>query len=176
MRRGWMRIAGWTLATGAMIGMSWYGVHSVLAEPARPAYVSDGLPVLSGSAGPDSVPSSAAPSPSATRPTPSARPSSSAGIPSARPAPRPVNPATTAPATPAPPTGEHTYTVEGGSVVLALGPSSAALVSATPDPGWRPTQWNETGWIRVLFTNGHQVSSVICSWKGHPPTVQTYTN
>ncbi len=179
MRRGGMRTAGWTLATAAMIGLSWYGVHSVLAPPDDGGYgaqAAAGPP--SDLVSPASDATDASPGPSASHPpaVPSASappsPSASAPPPTVRPA-----PTRTAPAPPpSPRTGEHTYTVPGGSVVLDLAPASATLVSATPRPGWAMQDWQEPGSIRVVFYQGQQaVSSVTCTWNGHPPQVRTYS-
>jgi hypothetical protein len=70
----------------------------------------------------------------------------------------------------------HSYPVQGGRVTLDLGDTSASLVSATPEAGWQMKVWTQTEWIRVDFTSssGTTVSSVFCTWNGHPPTVQTY--
>jgi hypothetical protein len=71
----------------------------------------------------------------------------------------------------------HSYTVDGGRVVLDLEPASASLVSATPNAGWRMQVWTaQQGWLRVTFTSadGAKASSVFATWNGHPPTVQAY--
>jgi hypothetical protein len=69
----------------------------------------------------------------------------------------------------------HGYTVSGGRVVLTMTATAASLVSATPDPDWKMQVWNQTGWLRVTFTSsdGARSSTVLCSWNGHPPSVQT---
>ncbi len=185
MRRGVVHVAGWTLATGAMIGLSWYGVRSVMdsAVPEEPHSLSvagslpadDSVPSpvtepSTPSASP-SVSASATPSPSATH---SATGTPSAPKTSARPPQHP--PGGSFPGQPTISPGRHTYTVDGGKVVLDIGPSSATFVSATPNPGWSAKWWQETGWIRVQFTSGdNRASAVFCSWNGHPPVVQTYS-
>ncbi|GAU68060.1 Syd protein [Streptomyces sp. NBRC 110611] len=58
-------------------------------------------------------------------------------------------------------------------MVLAMGGSSAELVSATPEPGWQMQVWKQEAWIRVDFLRGAARTSVICAWNGHPPTVVT---
>jgi hypothetical protein len=70
----------------------------------------------------------------------------------------------------------HSYPVQGGRVTLDLGESSATLVSATPESGWRMQVWKQDEWIRVDFTSADNTttSSVFCTWNGHPPVVQTY--
>ena len=72
----------------------------------------------------------------------------------------------------------HSYSSQGGRVVLSLGSSYATLVSATPNSDWRMQVWNEDEWIRVTFTSSDNTaaSTVICTWNGHPPQVQTYDN
>jgi hypothetical protein len=184
MRQGWVRVTGWTLATGAMVGLSWYGVHSVLHPRSvvpRAAFASDGLPADPPPTGTAAGSASARPSASVSAartsltPSPTATtvvPASSSAVPSR----------TTSPS--APTTGvERTYAVRGGRAVFLLSATSASLVSATPDPGWSAQEWHGPDWIRVVFTarnqgsNGQaQVSVVTCSWQGHAPTVQTYTS
>lgn len=46
-------------------------------------------------------------------------------------------------------------------------------MSATPGPGWQMQVWKQEGWLRVDFVRGGQRTSVICTWNGHPPTVET---
>jgi hypothetical protein len=183
MRRGLLHITGWTLATGAMIGLSWYGVHSVLVSSVvgqpRSLPAAGSLPVDDSQPRPAApgTPSAPSASPSAGRPTPSASLTPAAHETTAQTRTghqqgdgpgrgRPGWPTTGG-------TGTRTYTVDGGRVVLDLGPSSATLVSATPDAGWSMRDWQQSGWIRVDFTSGNRTSSVVCSWNGHPPVVQT---
>jgi hypothetical protein len=49
------------------------------------------------------------------------------------------------------------------------------LVTAVPDAGYSVQTWSGTGWLRVDFSSGPQVSSLIASWYQHAPTV-TVTN
>lgn len=173
MRRGVVHIGGWALATGAMIGLSWYGVHSVLAGTAVAA--PRALPAAGALPTDDSQPLPALPTASATpSTTPSATASPSAPAPATRTA-SPVTSPTGWPGGPRPSsgTGTRTYTVHGGHAVLDLGASSATLVSATPDAGWSMKYWEQPGWIRVDFTSDGHTSAVFCSWNGHPPTVET---
>ncbi|KUL53144.1 hypothetical protein ADL22_04420 [Streptomyces sp. NRRL F-4489] len=181
MQRGLVHAAAWTLATGAAVTLSWFGVHTVLSGTAYDA--PRALPLS------DQVAASALPQVSSThRPKPSApataRPSAPAS-PSASPgddAPRAAAPSRTEP--PAPPsagggTGSSAggrvrgYTTSGGRVVLSLGPGSAELVSATPNAGWEMQVWKQDQWLRVDFTAGAAHTSVICTWNGHPPIVET---
>jgi hypothetical protein len=184
MRRGWMRVSGWALATGAMVGLSWYGVVSVLhprSVTSRAEYASDGLPADPPVAV-ESATGSAVPRPSVSTVTASASASPSR---SAVPTPGPTLRGT--PTRPAPTTAPagviRAYRVTGGQAVFELGATSATLVSTTPAPGWSGQVWRETDWIRVVFKQDDQgsdqqtaVSVITCSWNGHPPQVQTYTS
>ncbi|MEW1659081.1 hypothetical protein [Streptomyces sp. NPDC093707] len=184
MQRGLVHAAAWTLATGAAVTLSWFGVHTVLSDTAYDA--PRALPLS------DQVASTALPLASSThRPKPSAPPGTSASsspspspTPDARPTRRIAPPRTTSPSpTPAatpgddtpPPLGDrvHSYATPGGRVALSLGADSAELVSATPNPGWEMQVWKQDQWLRVDFTGGGSYTSVICAWNGHPPVVET---
>ncbi|MEU6172963.1 hypothetical protein ABZ832_13685 [Streptantibioticus parmotrematis] len=177
MRRGLVHAGAWTLATGAAIALSWFGVHTVLAgtvyDPPRALPISGGLPSVGvyGSLAP--APPTTGPRESASAgPSSSATPSPSASITPERPPGRAGSTASGGATT-----GDvHSYEVTGGRVALVLGSSSATLVSATPDSGWSTKVWKEPGWIRVDFTSGVHTSSIFCTWNGHPPTVQTYAS
>jgi hypothetical protein len=67
------------------------------------------------------------------------------------------------------------YTLTGGRVTLAVTPTSVQLVTAVPDAGYAVQTWSGTGWLRVDFSSGPQVSSLIASWYEHTPTI-TVTN
>ena len=69
----------------------------------------------------------------------------------------------------------HSYTLAGGRVALLLTGDSAALMTAVPDSGFSVQTWSGTDWLRVDFSSGAQVSSLIASWYEHTPTV-TVTN
>ncbi|MFJ7156633.1 hypothetical protein ACIQUQ_17010 [Streptomyces sp. NPDC101118] len=181
MHRGLVHVMAWTLATGAAVTLSWWGVHTVMSgtayDPPRALPLSAGA--LSSSTHGAAPPSSPAPpAPSSAGPSPSA----------------PPTPAATRPATPKP---KHTtarpapdtygssgssgssgtvksYAVEGGRVVFDLGTTSAELVNATPDTGWRMQVWKQPTWIRVTFTRDGREMSVFCTWHDHPPLVETY--
>ncbi|MEV7173481.1 hypothetical protein AB0O18_27735 [Streptomyces sp. NPDC093224] len=171
----------WTLATGAAVTLSWWGVHTVMSGTAydpplavplatQPLSSSTQQARQSGQGGAEQSPSASPEgSPSAT-PTPSASPSgSSSGKPSSKP--------------PASPLGDErgegqdagkvqAYPVSGGRVVFSLGVSSAELVSATPAAGWRMQVWKQDFWIRVTFTREGREVSVFCTWHDHPPMVE----
>jgi hypothetical protein len=65
----------------------------------------------------------------------------------------------------------RSYTLAGGSVELLVTPGSAELVTAVPDSGFSVTTWSGTDWLRVDFSSGPRVSSLIASWYEHAPTV-----
>ncbi|MET7382223.1 hypothetical protein ABZT08_25995 [Streptomyces sp. NPDC005526] len=169
MRRGLVHVLAWSLATGAAVTLSWWGVHTVMAgtayDPPR------ALPITAAGA--------AAPAPdprvsSTRRPAPSKSPPARPGR-----SPRPSAPAATRPASPERPgpssgdTGRvRSYDTDGGRVVFDLGPASASLVSATPGTGWSMQVWKTESWIRVEFTSGADRVSVFCTWHDGPPHVE----
>ena len=67
------------------------------------------------------------------------------------------------------------YPLTGGRVTLAVTPTSVQLVTAVPDDGYAVQTWSGTGWLRVDFSSGPRVSSLIASWYEHTPTI-TVTN
>jgi hypothetical protein len=67
------------------------------------------------------------------------------------------------------------YTLAGGSVTLDVTGDTAQLVTAVPDAGYSVQTWSGTGWLRVDFSSGPRVSSLIASWYQHAPTI-TVTN
>ncbi|MFG1805953.1 hypothetical protein [Streptomyces sp. NPDC049040] len=162
MHRGLLHTCVWALTTAAAATLSWFGVHSVLRgtayDPPRALPVT--APALASST---HRPQAATSTPRPAAPAPATR----AATPAPPPAPTTVA-ATTAPA------NVHGYTMRGGRVVLALGPSAATLVSATPNPGWKMQVWPEDGWLRVTFTSADAASTVFCTWNGHPPSVESY--
>jgi hypothetical protein len=87
----------------------------------------------------------------------------------------PVSPSPSKPTvTPSPPSPSGTprsYTLAGGQVTLLLTGKSARLVTAVPTGGFSVQTWSAAGWLRVDFTSGRRVSSLIASWNGHPPSV-----
>ncbi|MFF0474186.1 hypothetical protein [Streptomyces sp. NPDC004284] len=186
MRRGLVHALAWSLATGAAVTLSWWGVHTVLSgtvyDPPRalplpagpPSLVTADDPQTSATRQPGST-APTAPSPSASTPgevrTPPATPS-------ATPSHRTVPPTET-PRTPtAPPSGPDFgsgvkgYTVDGGRVTFDLGESSAELVSATPASGWQMQVWKQPTWIRVTFTRDGRELSVFCVWHDTAPRVE----
>ena len=63
------------------------------------------------------------------------------------------------------------YTLTGGRVTLAVTATSVQLVTAVPDAGYAVQTWSGPGWLRVDFSSGPQVSSLIASWYEHEPTI-----
>ncbi|MFJ3879529.1 hypothetical protein ACIPW5_19000 [Streptomyces sp. NPDC090077] len=186
MRRGPVHAMAWVLATAAAVTLSWWGVHTVMSgtayDPPR------AVPLTA------RAPEAAPPSPSAGGTGPAPAPSDpSSASPSASPSPSASAAAGASPSPPAKPKqapapgqrpypeggqggGSGTvksYAVSGGRVVFDLGAASAALVSATPDAGWRMQVWKQDFWIRVTFTQGSREVSVFCTWHDHPPVVET---
>ena len=168
MRRGLVHVLAWSLATGAAVTLSWWGVHTVMAgtayDPPR------ALPITAG----DATTQESKPLASSTRrPSPSKTPS---GKPSPTPTPTPTRTPTTSPS-PSPTTSGQvkSYATDGGRVVFDLGKTSATLVSATPDTGWSMQVWKTESWIRVEFTSGADRVSVFCTWHDGPPRVEVGT-
>ncbi|OEJ32104.1 hypothetical protein [Streptomyces subrutilus] len=169
MQRGLVHAMAWTLATGAAVTLSWWGVHTVMSGTAydRPLAVPLTTQPLSSSTrnslppSPEASPS-ASPSPQASAPASASGASPSAGAPAAKPSPKPSSRGGNVKA----------YPVSGGRVVFDLGVSSAELVSATPAAGWRMQVWKQDYWIRVTFTRDGREVSVFCTWHDHPPVVE----
>ncbi|MEW5538856.1 hypothetical protein [Streptomyces cyaneofuscatus] len=189
MQRGLVHALAWSLATGAAVTLSWWGVHTVMTgtayDPPRavPISVGAGAPQRIGQSTEDPLVSSthrSSPSPSPSPSSPSADSGSASPSPSAaRHSRTPSSAPAASPASPKPAanSGEvKGYRTDGGRVVFELGKSSAKLVSATPEPGWSMQVWTNDAWIRVDFSDGGGVDgktySVFCTWNGTPPTVQ----
>jgi hypothetical protein len=176
MQRGIVHAAAWSLATGAAVTLSWWGVHTVLAgtayDPPRALPIPGDASSRAdpdGGAGPQASSTRRA-KPSPTSPKPTRKPTRPPGT--AEPEGKP--PRSSAPASPSPTrTGNvKSYNVRGGRVVFDLGERSASLVSATPDSEWQMQVWKQPEWIRVNFSQGDSTTSVFCTWNGHPPTVE----
>ncbi|AVV42454.1 hypothetical protein PYK79_29365 [Streptomyces sp. ID05-04B] len=178
MRRGLVHVLAWSLATGAAVTLSWWGVHTVMAgtayDPPR------ALPLVADSA----VREPKTPAASATGPgssaAPSAGPSRSPGRTPAAPTPSSSTPAGgPAPSGPgasgAARNSVRSYDTDGGRVVFDLGRTSATLVSATPGAAWSMQVWKTESWIRVEFSSGADRVSVFCTWHDGPPRVEVGT-
>ncbi len=172
MRRGLVHVLAWSLATGAAVTLSWWGVHTVMAGTVydRPR----ALPITAADA---TTRDSEQPASSTSRPTPSKSPPSP--TPKATGTPRAPSPSKTPPksAGSAPSAAGRVkgYDTEGGRVVFDIGESSATLVSATPGAGWSMQVWKTQTWIRVEFGAGADRVSVFCTWHDGPPRVDIGT-
>lgn len=170
----------WTLATGAAVTLSWWGVHTVMSGTAYdpPLAVPLTTQPLSSSTHrdqPDPPSPEPPPEPSATpSPSPSASASAAPGAGGSSPGkPSPKPPAGRQPRQPDGDDGTvKSYSTSGGRVVFDLGPSSAELVSATPAAGWRMQVWKQDLWMRVTFTRDGREVSVFCTWHDTPPRVE----
>ena len=170
MTRAFTGLAAWLAGTALAVGLAWFGANMVV----RDAGMSPGVPVIN----------VAPATPGAQPPTPPAPPASPAlpasSAPAASGSPAASQPgrsaATSSPSPSATPSAAaagtvRSYTLAGGRVVLDISGNSAALVTATPDAGFSVTTWSGTDWLRVDFSSGAQVSSLIASWYQHAPTV-----
>ncbi|MFJ4774891.1 hypothetical protein [Streptomyces sp. NPDC088762] len=172
MLRGLVHAMAWTLATGAAVTLSWWGVHTVMSGTAYDpplAVPLAGQPLSSSTHHAQLAPSPPAEPPASPTPSapPSAQPSSAKPSPKSSPSPRASQ------KTDEEDQGDvKAYPVSGGRVVFSLGASSAELVSATPAAGWRMQVWKQDTWIRVTFTRDGREVSVFCTWHDHPPMVE----
>ncbi|MFF9273676.1 superantigen-like protein SSL4 [Streptomyces griseosporeus] len=175
MHRGVVHVLAWSLATGAAVTLSWWGVHTVMAgtayDPPR------ALPITAA----DATAQGSKPLASSTvRPAPSRSPSPrpTATSPAPTPSRTTARPSASPPATPAPspsPTASGRikgYDTDGGRVVFDIGATDASLVSATPGSGWSMQVWKTEKWIRVEFASGADRVSVFCTWHDGPPRVE----
>jgi hypothetical protein len=156
-------IAAWAAGTAIAVTLAWLGAQVVLRDA-----VSGGqqAPVLAAGA-----PTSQPPGP----PSPDPRGSAS---PSRGPSPAITSPAP-APSRPAPRSGSgavRSYALTGGHVTLLVAASSVQLVAATPAAGFSVQTWSAAGWLRVDFSEGSDVSSLIATWNSGVPTVQTFND
>ena len=176
-------LAAWVAGTVIAVSVASFGANVVL----RNAGASPGMPVISGMppaqaatpparpAVPPAPPLTAAPAKS----TPAASASTSTHPPAAgaSPSPSPSQPSSGGSSATRPTTAGSVrdYTLAGGRVTLDLTQDSVQLVTAVPDAGYSVQTWSATGWLRVDFSSGPQVSSLIASWYEHAPSV-TVTN
>jgi hypothetical protein len=163
-------LAAWLAGTALAVGLAWFGANMVV----RDAGVSPGVQVVNADPpAPSAVPSAAPPTP----PTPRASATPAPSDPARSAAASSPSPSATSPATPSATAagGVRSYTLAGGRVALLVTGDSAALMTAVPDSGFSVQTWSGTDWLRVDFSSGAQVSSLIASWYEHTPTV-TVTN
>ncbi|WP_329495191.1 hypothetical protein [Kitasatospora herbaricolor] len=178
MRNGLVQLGAWAAATGAAVALSWLGVHAVLTGAAFEQPTA--LPLPSPAAKDVAESESATRSPSASRVD--STPEAALGTATQRAA-APSTPPPSPPPAPAPSTAPaarktaatsvRSFLVPGGRVALDLRPTSAELVSATPDPGWQMQVWHGDQWMRIDFSKGGDANSVFVTWNGHEPDVQT---
>jgi hypothetical protein len=156
-------IAVWAAGTAIAVTVAWLGAQVVLRNAVTGGQQA---PVLSAGA-PTSRPADPpSPSPSASS-SPSGRPSPGA----ASPAPAPSRPARS------PGSGVvRSYALTGGHVTLLVAATSVQLVAATPAAGFSVQTWSAAGWLRVDFSEGSDVSSLIATWNSGTPTVQTFND
>jgi hypothetical protein len=167
MRRALVHVLAWSLATGAAVTLSWWGVHTVMAgtayDPPRAlpitaadATTQESKPLASSTSRPAPSPSKSAPDTPSPTPTPSKKPA----------------PSHSAGPTPTASGRIKAYDTDGGRAVFSLGTADATLVSATPGAGWSMQVWKTESWIRVEFTSGANRVSVFCTWHDGPPHVE----
>ncbi|MGN9756378.1 hypothetical protein [Streptomyces sp. SD31] len=169
MRRGLVHVLAWSLATGAAVTLSWWGVHTVMAGTVydRPR----ALPITAA----DATTQESKPLASSTqRPTPPGSPAPKPGkTPRTTPTPSKTPPRTPSPSPTPTASGQvKGYDTDGGRVVFDIGETSATLVSATPGAGWSMQVWKTETWIRVEFGSGADRVSVFCTWHDGPPRVE----
>jgi hypothetical protein len=178
MTRALTGLAAWLAGTALAVGLAWFGANMVVRDagmspgvqvisvaPATPAAdppippTAPALPTAPAAAA--ALASPAAPASGRPAPTGPGR-STATGSPSPSPSPSPSASAAGA---------VRSYTLAGGRVALLVTGDSAALVTATPDSGFAVQTWSGTDWLRVDFSAGGQVSSLIASWYQHAPSV-----
>nr|WSW69099.1 hypothetical protein OG461_24505 [Streptomyces sp. NBC_00995] len=177
MQRGLVHALAWSLATGAAVTLSWWGVHTVMAGTAYdpPRAVPIGAGAGSDRDGAENLASSThRPAPSVSRSPSATRRGAASPKPSATPSRSPSSPPAATPRPTATASGTaRSYQTDGGRIVFELGTDSAKLVSATPEQGWSVRVWTNTTWIRVNFSRDDGTTvSVFCTWNDHPPQVE----
>jgi hypothetical protein len=176
-------LTAWMAGTAIAVSVAWLGANVVV----RNAGVGPGMPVINAavlpSAGASGAAASApaepgAPATSAPATPPAAvTPAASAGRTSPRQtvatrAAGAAGPSPSASASSSSSAGDvRAYALTGGNVTLEVTADTAQLVTAVPDAGYSVMTWSGTGWLRVDFSSGAQVSSLIASWYQHAPTV-----
>ncbi len=182
MRSGLVQLGAWTAATGAAVALSWLGVHAVLVDTVFEQPVAVQLPSVAsskqvGPAGPTlpaPTPSSAPPSAAAPSPSPDPDPPAGATTATAAGSSAPARPSATARRSSSPPSTLHSYPMLGGRVALDVRATEARLVSAVPEAGWSMQVWHGDQWLQVNFSKDDRVSTLMVSWNGTAPNVQTF--
>jgi hypothetical protein len=166
MRRVLTGLAAWLAGTALAVGLAWSGANVVV----RNAGVSPGVQVSNADpAAPLTVPPAPPAPPVPPAPRASGTPAESDPARSAAVSSPSQSPSATPSATAA--GSVRSYTLAGGRVALLVTGDSAALMTAVPDSGFSVQTWSGTDWLRVDFSSGAQVSSLIASWYEHTPTV-----
>ncbi|MFF8955856.1 hypothetical protein [Streptomyces sp. NPDC014894] len=185
MRRGLVHAMAWSLATGAAVTLTWWGVHTVMSGTAYDRPLAVEIDTEPETKEPTKEQGSSTKRPPSPTSKPSAQPPVSSPGPSSQAVPEPSATASksasvagekTPMASGSPQTAKSagtvkSYTVDGGRVVFDLGEKSAELVSATPNAGWQMDVWKQDFWIRVTFTKDGREVSAYCTWHGGRPTV-----
>jgi hypothetical protein len=168
-------LALWAAGTSIAVSLAWLGAEVVLRDAAtngpQPPVLSAPSPPPSGPVPSRGVAPSKGPAPAGSRP-PRVRPSPAGLPPSPGGAPTRSQPAPGGPA----PGAIHSYALTGGRVTLQFDPSSVQLVTATPTAGFSVQTWSAPGWLRVDFSDGADVFSLIATWNSGAPTVQTFAD
>ncbi|MER7928920.1 MULTISPECIES: hypothetical protein [unclassified Streptomyces] len=168
LANGLVHVLAWSLATGAAVTLSWWGVHTVMTGTAYDPPRALPITAVGATAQEATPPASATPRPESS-PSPSSTP---APTPTRSPSAAPTKTAATSPPPAASPSGQvRSYDTDGGRVVLDLAPDYVTLVSATPGTGWAMQVWKTDSWLRVEFTKGTDKVSVICTWHDGAPRV-----
>lgn len=184
MYRGLVHVLAWSLATGAAVTLSWWGVHTVMAgtayDPPRALPITaagstqEARALASATSRPRKPTRSPSPSRAPKSPTKHGTPASPTSSPSAPSS--SGSPAHSSQSSPPASSGQvKGYDTAGGRVVFDIGETSATLVSATPGAGWSMQVWKTESWIRVEFTSGADKVSVFCTWHDGPPHVDIGT-
>ncbi len=192
-------LAAWMAGTVIAVCVALLGANVVI----RNAGVEPGMPVLNAAVLTPSVTSSPSATPISTTPTSATQPAAIPHAGNADRPPRAkttTDAGETSPAQPLPsatyqsatPTGQapsasasasasasdgdvRAYAMVGGNVTLQVTATSVQLITAVPDASYSVQTWSGTDWLRVDFSSGTQVSSLIASWYEHAPTI-TVTN
>jgi hypothetical protein len=162
-------LAAWLAGTAIAVSLAWFGANMVV----RDAGVSPGVQVIAA----DPPAPAAVPATPPAPPTPPAPGTPAASDPARSTASSSPSPSKTPSATPsaAAAGSVRSYTLAGGRVALLVTGDSVTLMTAVPDSGFSVQTWSGTDWLRVDFSSGAQVSSLIASWYEHTPTI-TVTN
>jgi hypothetical protein len=164
-------LTAWMAGTAIAVSVAWLGANVVI----RNAGVGPGIPVINAAV----LPAAAASVP-ATRPAGVITPRASGGGTApgravAAPAASGTGASRSASASASPSAASaadvRAYTLAGGNVTLDVTGDTAQLVTAVPDAGYSVQTWSGTGWLRVDFSSGPRVSSLIASWYQHAPTI-----